>query len=302
MGGRAGTWHRFLGPAVLLMLAACGSTTVRAPVETRQAIPAQTQPTARQSAAPPPTAPGPTAPQAAAHTVKAGETLYRIAVRNGLDYREVAGWNGVRSSYRIYPGQHLRLSSPASTASAPAADLPAPAAAIAGDPGPSGQRSEVLAPTVPEPGALPTGPAPAASPALDIDGDGPVAWRWPASGRVVRRFTEAGSKGLDIAGRLGAPVRAAAAGRVVYSGSGLVGYGKLIIVRHNNTFLSAYAHNERLLVKEGESVASGQHIAHMGQTGAQQAKLYFEIRRDGKPVNPLKYLPRQKPPEDDSDA
>jgi lipoprotein NlpD len=285
------------------MLAACGSTTVRAPVETRQAIPARTQPAAReataappiarQSAAPQPAAAGPTAPQAAAHTVKAGETLYRIAVRNRLDYRQVAGWNGVRSPYRIYPGQHLRLSSPASTASAPAADLTAPAPAIAGDPGPDGQRAEALAPTVPEPGALPTGPPPAAAPASEIAADRPVAWTWPAKGRVMRRFTEAGSKGLDIAGRPGAPVRAAAAGRVVYSGSGLVGYGKLIIVRHNNTFLSAYAHNERLLVKEGESVASGQHIAHMGQTGAQQAKLHFEIRRDGKPVDPLKYLPRQ---------
>jgi lipoprotein NlpD len=129
-----------------------------------------------------------------------------------------------------------------------------------------------------------------------------VVWVWPARGRVLRGFAEGGSKGVDIGARLGAPVRAAADGRVVYSGSGLVGYGKLIILKHNNSYLSAYAHNDRLLVKEGDSVVGGQRIAHMGQTGTQEVKLHFEIRRDGKPVDPLKYLPTRRPRQEDSDA
>ena len=129
-----------------------------------------------------------------------------------------------------------------------------------------------------------------------------LAWVWPATGRVLRGFSEGGNKGLDISGRTSSPVRAAARGRVVYSGSGLVGYGKLIIVKHNKSYLSAYAHNDRLLVKEGDSVRGGQRIAQMGQTGTQEVKLHFEIRRDGRPVDPLIYLPRRDLRQEDSDA
>lgn len=129
-----------------------------------------------------------------------------------------------------------------------------------------------------------------------------LAWVWPATGRVLRGFSEGGNKGLDISGRTGLPVCAAARGRVVYSGSGLVGYGKLIIVKHNKSYLSAYAHNDKLLVKEGDSVTGGQRIAQMGQTGTQGVKLHFEIRRDGRPVDPLIYLPRRDLPQEDSDA
>jgi lipoprotein NlpD len=119
---------------------------------------------------------------------------------------------------------------------------------------------------------------------------------------VIRAFAQSGNKGVDIAGDLGSPVLAAAAGRVVYSGSGLVGYGKLIILKHNNSYLSAYAHNDRLLVEEGASVAGGQRIAQMGRTGTQEVKLHFEIRRDGKPVDPSKYLPLARPAQEEADA
>lgn len=123
-----------------------------------------------------------------------------------------------------------------------------------------------------------------------------LTWVWPATGSVLRGFSEGGNKGLDISGRTGLPVYAAARGRVVYSGSGLVGYGKLIIIKHNKSYLSAYAHNDKLLVKEGDSVKGGQRIAQMGQTGTQEVKLHFEIRRDGRPVDPLIYLPRRDQP------
>jgi lipoprotein NlpD len=121
-----------------------------------------------------------------------------------------------------------------------------------------------------------------------------VHWRWPAQGQVVRHFSpKNGSKGIDIAGRSGQAVNAAAGGRVVYSGSGLRGYGKLIIIKHNNSHLSAYAHNERLLVKEGDTVNGGQRIASMGRAGDRQVKLHFQVRRNGKPVDPLRYLPKR---------
>ena len=120
-----------------------------------------------------------------------------------------------------------------------------------------------------------------------------IAWIWPASGKTVGAFSEGGSKGLDIAGKAGDPVIAAADGKVVYSGTGLRGYGKLVILKHNNSYLSAYAHNQAIAVKEGHAVTKGQKIAEMGNSDADQVKLHFEVRRQGKPVDPLKYLPRR---------
>jgi lipoprotein NlpD len=131
-------------------------------------------------------------------------------------------------------------------------------------------------------------PVPSSEPSAGADD---VAWIWPSSGKIVGQFSEAGSKGLDIAGKAGDSVISAGDGKVVYAGTGLRGYGKLIIVKHNATFLSAYAHNQNLLVKEGQNVTKGQKIAEMGNTDADQVKLHFEIRRQGKPVDPLKYLP-----------
>ncbi len=158
-------------------------------------------------------------------------------------------------------------------------------------PEPPAPRTEPRAEPVPAP--VPVPPAtPAAPPAAPANGDD-VAWIWPAGGKLVATYSDGGSKGIDIAGKAGDPVVAAGDGKVVYSGTGLRGYGKLVIVKHNNTYLSAYAHNQAILVKEGQSVSKGQKIAEMGNTDADQVKLHFEVRRQGKPVDPLKYLPQR---------
>lgn len=144
-----------------------------------------------------------------------------------------------------------------------------------------------------EPAPVPVPPAtPVPPPAAPVNGDD-VTWIWPAGGKLVATYSDGGSKGIDIAGKAGDPVVAAGDGKVVYSGTGLRGYGKLVIVKHNNTYLSAYAHNQTILVKEGQSVSKGQKIAEMGNTDADQVKLHFEVRRQGKPVDPLKYLPQR---------
>lgn len=198
--------------------------------------------------------------------VKPGDTLYSIAFRNNLDYHDVAAWNGIGPDYTIYPGQRLRLTPPLAAARAPprqssrAAQTPMPPA-------------ETSAGTIASAGAA-------------------AAWRWPTPGKVVRRFDPAdGSKGIDIEGRLGQTVVAAAAGKVVYSGSALKGYGQLIIVKHNERFLSAYGYNRRRLVVEGDWVRAGQPIAELGEGPQQRPELHFEIRDKGVPVDPLRLLP-----------
>ncbi len=206
------------------------------------------------------------------HRVEPGETLYSISWRYGLDYREVAHWNHIQSPYTIYKGQLLRLAPPASAG------------------------NEIAAVPVPHSGA-PVVNTPAATAARSqppITADKAIQWRWPADGQVMQTFSknDLGRKGIDIGGRSGEPVLAAAAGSVVYAGSGLLNYGKLIIIKHNDNYLSAYAYNRDLLVREGDSVAGGQHIADMGRRGNGDTLLHFEIRYDGKPINPLKYLPQ----------
>lgn len=192
-------------------------------------------------------------PARGTYTVRSGDTLYSIAFRYGLDHRAVARWNGLGDASLIYPGQRLRLTAP-------------PAAAGTARPPPAK-------------------PAPAPVSRLD--------WGWPTAGRVVAAFDMAAQvprTGILIGGQRGQPVRAAAPGEVVYSGSGLKGYGKLVIVQHDGTYLSAYGHNAALLVAEGERVNAGQRIATMGETGAQRPRLHFEIRRNGQPVDPLPLL------------
>ncbi len=191
------------------------------------------------------------------YTVRRGDTLYSIAFGAGLDYREVAAWNRIATPYRIYPGQKIRLVAP------PTRSRPS--------------RSTRKAPKTPQ------------------KTDNPVnSWVWPAQGQVVRAFSANRQQtGIDIAGQRGQGVFAAAPGRIVYAGSGLRGYGKLIIVKHNEVFLSAYAHNRKILAREGIRVAAGQRIAEMGDTGTDRVKLHFEIRKDGRPVNPIHYLPKQ---------
>lgn len=220
------------------------------------------------------------------HTVSRGETLYQIAFRYGWDWKALAAHNGLREPYTIYPGQRLNLA--LRTASKPRYSAPtAPTRTTqAGKPPPKTAPGSVSS-TPPRPvKPVPVSPPVAAAPVK--------GWQWPAQGPLIARFQSNDSlnKGIDIAGQLGQPVKAAANGSVVYAGRGLIGYGEMIIIKHDDTHLSAYAHNSRLLVKEGEQVKGGQQIAEMGSSGTDRVKLHFEIRRRGQPVDPLGYLPK----------
>jgi lipoprotein NlpD len=262
------------------------------------------------------------------HTVARGDTLYAIAFANGLDYREIAIWNQLESPDRILVGQVLRLTPPAGAVEIkPLDDEPAPSArplaeppvlrepqaqllayseanwaqVSAARPSPSAAPAAaspapaVSASVVPTPAAAATTEPVAAKPAAATPAAGASVdtWLWPVDGKVIGRFGAAGGKGIDIAGPRNTPVRAVASGKVVYSGSGLRGYGRLLIVKHAGEFLSAYAHNETILVKEGDMVTAGQKIALMGDSDSDRVELHFEIRRYGKPLDPLTYLPER---------
>ncbi len=300
-----------------LALAAACATRQPAPVIERAPPP----PEAPRVEAPPATPAKPAPRPLPTHTVKKGETLVSIALQYGLDYRELAAWNGITNPNVMSVGQVLVLAAPAGTrppappSAIVATPLATPSAVIEARPlantdrikvEPRGQRlpySEKAlaqlsagdaAPPAATPGTAP-GATPAPGPAVPERPAGgtqneAIDWIWPVKGKVLAGFTEA-SKGIDIAGRKGAPVVAAAAGRVVYAGQGLRGYGKLVIIKHNETWLSAYAHNDAILVKEQQEVKRGQKIAEMGASDADQVKLHFEVRRQGKPVDPARVLP-----------
>jgi len=227
------------------------------------------------------------------YTVRPGDTLVRIALESGQNWKDVARWNGLDNPNVIEVGQVLRVAPPVTpgvTAAAPAA---APAPAVAALPPASAASSVARGTAMPAPAPAPT-PAPAPAPApLATGPDDDIPWGWPTGGAatVLAGFDEQKNKGIDIAGRAGEPVVAAADGRVVYAGAGLRGYGNLVILKHNNTYLTAYAHNQSLLVKEDQNVRKGQKIAEMGSTDTDRVKLHFEIRRQGKPVDPTRYLP-----------
>ncbi|WP_132290722.1 peptidoglycan DD-metalloendopeptidase family protein [Marinobacterium mangrovicola] len=216
-------------------------------------------------------------PVPSTYTVSRGDTLYSIAWRYGLDFKSVARLNGIDSRYLIYPGQKLRLKGQA----------------VASSPRPSGTKSSPPAQT-PSTASRPKSTAkPMPAPAVSSSD---IQWRWPTQGKLIGGYSSGSSpnKGIDLAGNTGDPVYAAASGTVVYAGSGLLGYGNLVILNHNRQYLSAYAHNSRILVKESDSVKVGDKIAELGNTGANRPMLHFEIRRDGKPVNPLQYLPKKQ--------
>ncbi|WDS37241.1 peptidoglycan DD-metalloendopeptidase family protein [Pseudoxanthomonas sp.] len=198
-------------------------------------------------------------------TVQRGQTLYRIAADNGIVASDLAAWNGIPPPYTIYPGQSLKLYPP-------------------GGARPAGTTVATGRPATP-----PTAAPVVVAPPVKSD----IKWRWPADGQIVGRFVagDAANQGVDIAGNGGDAVRASADGVVVYSGAGLVGYGELIIVKHSETWLSAYGHNRKRLVNEGQNVKAGQQIAEMGRSGASRDMLHFEIRYNGKPVDPQGYLP-----------
>lgn len=213
------------------------------------------------------------------HRVQNGETLYAISFRYGWDYRDVAAWNGLRPPYTVYQGQLLRVLPPDGDFRRHAVAGPAP------PPTAVPSTSPAVAAQSPPPTAAITRP-PAA-----------IQWRWPTAGSLLHGYSDsdAGLKGIDIGGRLGQPVQAAAAGRVVYAGSGLLNYGNLVIIKHDDNYLSAYGYNRQLRVQEGDEVRAGQTIADMGSKGNGEILLHFQIRYDGRPMNPLLYLPRTRP-------
>jgi lipoprotein NlpD len=222
------------------------------------------------------------------YTVRPGDTLIRIALDSGQNWRDIARWNNIDNPNLIEVGQVLRVIPPAGSEVAVA--RPAPTAAVPGTTAPTPATTVPRGTGTAHPQVASVPPvAPAPAPA----GEEEVPWGWPTSGAatVVASFDEQKNKGLDIAGKPGDPVLASADGRVVYAGAGLRGYGNLIILKHNNTYLSAYAHNQTLLVKEDQTVRKGQKIAEMGSSDADRVKLHFEIRRQGKPVDPARYLP-----------
>lgn len=334
----------FLGAA---LLALCGCSTVVVQPASGQGGSAAAAAMART------TIPG------GSYVVARGDTLYSIAFRNKVDFRDLAKWNGIAAPYTIWPGQHLRLSPAAAnvpaaqpvvaaaSASAPAArptatenassapmfeNVPAPVPTTpSASPAPTAATATPPAqlPAAPAPVAAPTPSAPApvsrapvlpvpssattssevpvagepkatvpppVTPSAPVSGSaraaGGVNWHWPADGQIIKRFTPGDAvPGIEIAGKAGDPVRAAADGVVVYSGNGLVGYGELVIIKHNDSLLSAYGHNSKRLVKEGQRVSAGQQIAEMGSSGASRVELGFQIRKDGNPVDPLNYLP-----------
>lgn len=239
--------------------------------------------------------------------VKKGDTLYSIAFNYGFDYHELAQLNGIRDPSVISIGQDIRLfpGRQASAARNAGATERKPAEPVIKDQprlAKYAYSDDAMAQIVKvqrtRPVAAPIAKAEDyagandAGDSSDDSEDGPISWGMPAQGKLIAQFSEAENrKGIDIAGKLGQPVLASAAGKVVYSGSGLRGYGKLIIIKHNKTYLSAYAHNNKVLVKEGQSVTRGQKIAEMGNTDADRIELHFEIRQLGKPVDPAKYLP-----------
>jgi len=330
---------RYLAPmAATFALAACVSPRSSVVVEPAGSGRAQTVTPAARAAAP-----------GGTYQVVKGDTLYSIAFRKGVDFRDLASWNGIAAPYTIWPGQTLKLSPGGSAASSgtrsTAAVATAPHATGTSSPAPTSTHPAVVASATPGFQAVPPTPpanahassapsapinpsagatvataatAPAAatsvvpvagvptaahpaSPATPppapvaagaMRSNGGVSWRWPADGSLGKRFQSGDAiPGIEILGKTGDPVRAAADGVVVYSGNGLVGYGELVIIKHSDSFLSAYGHNSKRMVKEGQRVSAGQQIAEMGSTGSTRDELQFQIRRDGNPVDPLGYLP-----------
>lgn len=263
---------------VLALVAGCSAQRGAAPVEDRRPPRA-----AAAKAKAPAQAPAPSAPAEGFYTVRRGDTLYSIALEHGHDYRDVAQWNALDDPTKLSVGQVLRVSPP---------PQPAQQAVVVGSGRPGSRIESRPIGSAAPPAASPAG-SPAASPAtkpappreepkLEL---GPVQFAWPAKGKVVAGFAEPRQKGIDIAGRSGDPVSAAAAGRVTYVGSGIPGLGKLIVIKHDQGYITVYAHNKDILVKEQQAVTRGQKIAELGE------KLHFQIRKGSAAVDPLLYLP-----------
>ncbi len=317
---------RWTLPALVALLGAagCGSVATQAPVDDRR-------PAAAAKAAPQAAQAAPATVLAGHYVVKRGDTLYSIALEHGADYRDVAQWNKLDDPTKISVGQVLRVAPPegqapiqvgAARGAAPLEARPLEGASAApqgqGDGGTKvapkalrlpysdqnlallsqGDTAGAAAAAAPKPlpsaaatpKPEPVKPEPPKTAAVGRDPDA-IDFIWPAKGSVLAGFSEPNSKGLDIGGKPGDPVLAAASGQVLYTGTGIRGFGKLIVIRHEGGFSSVYAHNREILVKEGQSVARGQRIAELGDSDADRPKLHFEIRKSGKPVDPMRYLP-----------
>ena len=308
--------------AVALVLAASGCMTQRtkAPVDDRRPTAATQKPLVVE----PTLAPGPVAPPPPTYTVKRGDTIYSIALEVGVDHRDLARWNKLDDPTKIKVGQALRIvpseedstvqigaARGAGTLEARPLDGTAAPAAPASAKGGAAMKTSPQALRLPyseqnlaqlSKGDAPVAPKPVVVPAAIEPRPGEpvkpaerdpeaIDFIWPVRGRLLSGFAEPNNKGVDIGGKIGDPVVAAAQGRVMYVGTGIRGYGKLIVIKHDNGFNSVYAHNREILVKEGQNVTRGQKIAELGDSDADAPKLHFEIRKSGKPVDPLRYLP-----------
>ena len=277
--------------AGLLLLGACVKSAV-APVAQRAEVKVAEPVVIQRGRVIQPGQAGPATPAATPgregyHIVARGDTLYSIAWRYNLDYRPLARWNTILAPYTIYPGQFIRLKAPAGQTDSAAQTESAATQKT---------RTAASKPKAAVNKAAPARkkPAPAARQKPPAARAGRIAWSWPASGRLIPADSPIARQGLSISGQSEQSIKTAAAGEVVYSGSGLRGYGKLIIIKHSEMYLSAYAHNSRLLVNEGDKVSQGQTISRMGQDASGRYLLHFEIRRNGKPVDPRKYLPDRR--------
>ncbi|MFZ3127727.1 MAG: peptidoglycan DD-metalloendopeptidase family protein [Rhodoferax sp.] len=286
---RGGVWLVVAAAGVLL--SGCGSKPLnRAPVEDRGSVTNRVGMDGRTVAVKQP--PGfENAGKAGYYTVKPGDTMIHIGLETGQSHKDIARWNNLENPNRIEVGQVLRVVPPVSYETAVA--KPVASAAVTPTPIAAGPAKPASAPASAASAAPAATPAPAPAPvaAATAGSDDDLGLIWPGRGAILAGYDEVKNKGLDIGGAAGDPVLAAAEGRVVYAGAGLRGYGNLVILKHNNTFLTAYAHNQTLLVKEDQTVKKGQKIAEMGNSDADRVKLHFEVRRQGKPVDPAKYLP-----------
>jgi lipoprotein NlpD len=290
--------------ALSLLMTACASRLDQAPVVDRSGGNVLSTQAAQQ----PPVPLGP--PPPGYYRVKPGDTLYRIALENGQNYRDISAWNNLTNPNQIEVDQLLRVVPPgANTAaltpgvstapigsggavqSAPLGSTP-PSAAT-GTAGAAGVAAPPIYGSTTNNASLTPPASPGAASDSNAGASGNVAFAWPVRGPLLGTFNDSTNKGVNIGGAAGDPVKASADGRVVYAGNGLRGYGNLIIIKHDATYLTAYAHNRALMVKEGDAVTKGQKIAEMGNSDSDRVMLHFEVRRQGKPVDPLKYLPPQ---------
>ncbi|TFW28591.1 peptidoglycan DD-metalloendopeptidase family protein [Massilia horti] len=288
------------------LLGACTSTGRQAPVAERPVTTAKPSP--RPVTPPPVVTEAPKQEAPGTYTVKKGDTLLRIALDHGQSYRDLVTWNNLSDPDDIKVGQALRVVPPDRAAGVQTMPVPMPdrgAAPVPRKVVPKGEKrpytegnvAETSTPVKPETSVTPV--APSVTPvapvtpgaAVSAPDEEKLSWMWPSDGKIIATFDEGKNKGIDIAGKLGQQVLAAGAGKVMYAGSGIRGYGNLVIVKHNNSLLSAYAHNRTILVKEGQTVSKGQAIAEMGDSDADSVKLHFEIRQQGKPVDPSRFLP-----------